>query len=168
MGLLDDAIREHLELKRRRGADPSEVARQQREALAPVGGPRDASWDEEELPEDGLDDDEAVAEPSAAGAGDDHPTEAHETVTPSIDDAAHMVEETAEIDMQTVLDADVAAPPASEASGVQESDGLEWEPPARAAEDPGEVRVEDHGEAPAGDRGDVPPEIPGQERMPFE
>ena len=33
MGLLDDAIREHLELKRRRGADPEEVAREQREAL---------------------------------------------------------------------------------------------------------------------------------------
>ena len=27
MGLLDDAIREHLELKRRRGANPDEVAR---------------------------------------------------------------------------------------------------------------------------------------------
>ncbi|MBV8940546.1 MAG: hypothetical protein JO240_02320, partial [Solirubrobacterales bacterium] len=33
MGLLDEAIREHLELKRRRGADPSEVARQQRAIL---------------------------------------------------------------------------------------------------------------------------------------
>jgi hypothetical protein len=33
MGLLDDAIREHLELKRARGADPSEVERQEREAL---------------------------------------------------------------------------------------------------------------------------------------
>jgi hypothetical protein len=33
MGLLDDAIREHLELKRRHGADPEEVARQEREAL---------------------------------------------------------------------------------------------------------------------------------------
>jgi hypothetical protein len=33
MGLLDDAIREHLELKRRRGANPEEVAREQREAL---------------------------------------------------------------------------------------------------------------------------------------
>jgi hypothetical protein len=33
MGLLDDAIREHLELKRRRGADPGEVAREQREVL---------------------------------------------------------------------------------------------------------------------------------------
>ena len=33
MGLLDDAIREHLELKRRHGADPDEVQRQEREAL---------------------------------------------------------------------------------------------------------------------------------------
>ncbi len=33
MGLLDDAIREHLELKRRHGADPEEVTRQEREAL---------------------------------------------------------------------------------------------------------------------------------------
>ncbi len=33
MGLLDDAIREHLELKRKHGADPTEVARQEREAL---------------------------------------------------------------------------------------------------------------------------------------
>ena len=37
MGLLDDAIREHLELKRRRGADPAEVEKQEREALGPVG-----------------------------------------------------------------------------------------------------------------------------------
>jgi hypothetical protein len=36
MGDLDDAIREHLELKRRRGADPAEVAREEHEALAPV------------------------------------------------------------------------------------------------------------------------------------
>jgi hypothetical protein len=33
MGLLDDAIREHLELKRRRGADAEEVSRQEQEAL---------------------------------------------------------------------------------------------------------------------------------------
>jgi hypothetical protein len=36
MGLLDDAIREHLDLKRRRGADPEEVERAEREALGPV------------------------------------------------------------------------------------------------------------------------------------
>jgi hypothetical protein len=36
MGELDEAIREHLDLKRRRGADPAEVAREEQEALAPV------------------------------------------------------------------------------------------------------------------------------------
>jgi hypothetical protein len=41
MGLLDDAIREHLELKRRRGADPDEVARQEDEAL---GDPRSGAF----------------------------------------------------------------------------------------------------------------------------
>ena len=41
MGLLDDAIREHLELKRQRGADLGEVERQEREAL---GAPRQAEF----------------------------------------------------------------------------------------------------------------------------
>ena len=36
MGELADAIRDHLELKRRRGADPAEVAKQEQEALTPV------------------------------------------------------------------------------------------------------------------------------------
>src|SRR4051794_28067287 len=35
MGLLDDAIREHLELKKRRGADAEEVSRLEQEALGP-------------------------------------------------------------------------------------------------------------------------------------
>ncbi len=38
MGLLDDAIREHLELKRKHGADPADVARLEQEALGE--GPR--------------------------------------------------------------------------------------------------------------------------------
>jgi hypothetical protein len=57
MGLLDDAIREHLELKRRHGADPDEVSRQEREALgAPVRG-------EFAKPEGEQDDDAAPAGP---------------------------------------------------------------------------------------------------------
>src|SRR5579884_3738909 len=48
MGLLDDAIREHLDLKRRRGADPSEIERAEREALGPV------RRSPEELEEEGL------------------------------------------------------------------------------------------------------------------
>ncbi|MHB1809912.1 MAG: hypothetical protein ACYCU0_11545 [Solirubrobacteraceae bacterium] len=39
MGVLDEAIREHLELKRRHGADPSEVAQLERRALGPVHEP---------------------------------------------------------------------------------------------------------------------------------
>lgn len=37
MGLLDDAIREHLELKRQRGTDEAEVQRLAQEALSPPG-----------------------------------------------------------------------------------------------------------------------------------
>jgi hypothetical protein len=36
MGVLDDAIREHLELKRRHGASDDEIARQEAEALGPA------------------------------------------------------------------------------------------------------------------------------------
>lgn len=48
MGLLDDAIREHLELKRRHGADSAEVARQEREILgggAPAADVPEAVYD---------------------------------------------------------------------------------------------------------------------------
>jgi hypothetical protein len=60
MGLLDDAIREHLELKRRRGADAEEVTRQEQEAL---GAPQRAEF--------------AGATPAAAGPGalEDAPVE---------------------------------------------------------------------------------------------
>jgi hypothetical protein len=53
MGILDDAIREHLDLKRRRGADPSEIDRLEREALGPVRrAPREATdlMDEDQRP----------------------------------------------------------------------------------------------------------------------
>jgi hypothetical protein len=54
MGLLDDAIREHLDLKRRRGADPTEIERAEREALGPVRrGPGEPS-DPDAVGEPGL------------------------------------------------------------------------------------------------------------------
>jgi hypothetical protein len=59
MGLLDDAIREHLDLKRRRGADPAEVERAAQEALGPV---RRQPQGAEDLP---------IDQPLAAGAGDE-------------------------------------------------------------------------------------------------
>ena len=60
MGLLDEAIREHLELKRRRGADPEEVAQQEHDALGPV---------------------RREAEPAAAPVAPPEPAE-HEPVAP--------------------------------------------------------------------------------------
>jgi hypothetical protein len=61
MGLLDDAIKEHLELKRRHGADPGEVARLEHEALGPAR--RD--------PAPTAVDDPVAAEPAAAPGADD-------------------------------------------------------------------------------------------------
>ncbi len=53
MGILDDAIREHLELKRRTGADPAEMERLEREALGPIRRgpeqPDDSSMHEQDL-----------------------------------------------------------------------------------------------------------------------
>src|SRR5436305_11453416 len=65
MGLLDDAIREHLDLKRRRGADPGEVERAEREALGPVrrnpsSADRPPAEDVEDAEEDGLAYDQAA------------------------------------------------------------------------------------------------------------
>jgi hypothetical protein len=51
MGLLDDAIREHLELKRRRGADATEVSRQESDALGPVRRTPEGQPDLSDLPD---------------------------------------------------------------------------------------------------------------------
>jgi hypothetical protein len=62
MGLLDAAIREHLDLKRRRGADPAEVERAEREALGPVRrGPEESEEPVQAGADDALVADEALA-----------------------------------------------------------------------------------------------------------
>src|SRR6059058_6044081 len=63
MGLLDDAIRDHLELKRRHGADPGEVARIENEALSSAR--REAPAAEAEPEEAFADDLEADDDPLA-------------------------------------------------------------------------------------------------------
>jgi hypothetical protein len=103
MGLLDDAIREHMELKRLRGADPAVVAREERDALGPVvrepegqeeafeEGAGRADGGEEHTVEDG-----ALGEDEAAGTSSSPP--------PHGVDFAGVGQETAELDMRTVLD----------------------------------------------------------------
>lgn len=144
MGLLDEAIREHLELKRRRGADPTEVAREQQEALDPISAPVPAA---------------ETSDSAAASAPDeDLPTEEHALETEPVDphpaadaaaqDASHdpsfatgasaaagaralEPEETAELDMSTVLDEDPTAPAGPHASGGEDARDA---PPADAHE----------------------------------
>jgi hypothetical protein len=139
MGLLDDAIREHLDLKRLRGADPGEVAREQREALDPV--PRDGRHGEEHQGE------ETQAEASAVavsghdagdvgdgievldGLGEENGPEAPEPERDA--DFSHVGQETAEFDMRAVLgeDPSIAQANPAEASTIQ----------ARSVEEPEEL-----------------------------
>jgi hypothetical protein len=77
MGLLDDAIREHLELKRRRGADPAEIERAEREALGPVrrryeepgAAVSEAPLLDEDVPHEGIEEDWHAPAPEASTAG---------------------------------------------------------------------------------------------------
>jgi len=99
MGLLDDAIREHLELKRLRGADPGLVAHEEHEAFGPVRGDVPASTD------DGVD--TPIDTPIDLAAASTLPTE-DAPAQPSQPDGtqgfSNVGQETAELDMRTVLD----------------------------------------------------------------
>ena len=122
MGLLDDAIRDHLELKRRRGADPGEVAREQREALALPGG-----FDEGQEPDMPL---EPPATP-ASEPSDEQPESAPTYASDSSDAAAASGGETAEIDMQDVFaceqsgGSEVAPSPPDAGEALHPQDGPE-------------------------------------------
>jgi hypothetical protein len=183
MGLLDDAIREHLELKRRRGADPGEVAREQREALDPV--PRD---EVEEAEEDVPVADKDMAGNAPVGAPGVAPVAAvlvedHVDQAPQVEGtAARDVGETAELDMRTVLDEDEQArpledaprpAPASEESARRaadavplEEDSLEWEITGEVAEQ--QPDAEDPAEDVLEETPDFLRDTPEQERLWFE
>ncbi|MDQ6821175.1 MAG: hypothetical protein M3076_12715, partial [Actinomycetota bacterium] len=66
MGLLDDAIKEHLDLKRRRGADPAEVERAEREALGPVRRQPEPDADEQPAAVEGMEDVDSELAPTPA------------------------------------------------------------------------------------------------------
>jgi hypothetical protein len=147
MGLLDDAIREHLELKRRRGADPGEVAREQREALdalddqAPAGSVGSA---EEapgaavvsgaplvDRPADTQSDPLVVgADPASARSAD--PVRAGQPAEPTGGTATG---ETAELDMSSVLGegAEHARDDDATSAPADADEPLEWEMPADTA-----------------------------------
>jgi hypothetical protein len=99
MGLLDDAIREHLELKRLRGADPSEVARDERAAL----GPPVAEDDEYDFAESAVEPDDELGDV-------DEPDRSRGTAERHAGaDMPSSSEETMEVDMRTIIDAELVA-----------------------------------------------------------
>jgi len=167
MGLLDDAIRDHLELKRNRGADPTEIAREEREALEPVfpDEPRPAGFGDE---------------PQAGTVLDEEPPHGDPLVqAPATTQAPHDLvaaqpvgEETAELDMQAVLAED---PPERDASAA-DSAGPDDTSRAQPMRGPDPVRAPPQGEEdlleweiPGRVDAEPPPEpLPGQERMSFE
>ncbi len=179
MGLLDDAIREHLELKRRRGADPGEVAREQREALDETGGLASAG-----APAPA----EASEEPAVSGAPlVDRPTEepprpaATGEVPPSVASAGPVkaampaepaggagAGETAELDMSSVLgeDAERAEPADAAPETGATGDSLEWEMPADTAAR--EAATEEPDEDVLEETPDFLRDTPEQDRLWFE
>ena len=88
MGLLDDAIREHLELKRRSGTDAGEVERLQKEALGPA---RRAAPDDE---------------PAGAGEPEDDSEPDAYVPTPQDEEAERLVE-----DEEPIYDDDLLGEP---------------------------------------------------------
>lgn len=134
MGLLDEAIREHLELKRRRGTDPREIARLEKEALGPVDreayreearaaatAPDEAAppLDEAELP---------YEEPVAAEADDELE---YEVDLPDEDDLGWDEDDA---DATRVVDPPPAAeaPPSAEIAAPQDAPSPEPPPSAEA------------------------------------
>ncbi len=175
MGLLDDAIREHLELKRLRGADPSDVAREEDAALGPV---RRRDEPEPDAP--------PVDHTVAPGPEESRPQA--KDVPPRRDTSAS--QETVEINMEAELaGSDPEQTPSGSATRATQAvhreapsgESLEWETPGDRLADPSTAQgngPKDHSdsaselEAPDEDVLEETPDFlrdtPEQERLWFE
>ena len=163
MGVLDDAIREHLELKRRHGAGEDEVRRQEAEALGPAR--REPLVQEPEEPADAVAAEEvAFAEAEAAPLESPHgaePTLGHEPAGEPVAD---------EVPVEESLDAPTFVPGAApiEVDADREARALDEEELAEeelAAELAGDEVVEEPAEdLPAEEPAeDLPPEEPAED-----
>ncbi len=157
MGLLDEAIREHLELKRRGGADPSAVAREEQEALAPVFPDEDPGSGGN----GGHLEEHATAEVAPAAV---LPADGHAGGEARLADLSTVGQDTAELDMQAVMEEDPdAADPASPVGPITDGATRAAYPAGTAGEDLLEWEI------PSGRGGEPAPEdLPGQERLSFE
>jgi hypothetical protein len=134
MGLLDDAIREHLELKRKHGANPDDVARQEQEALGP--GQRN-EFAQPEGAAQAPPEPDAPEEPAAVAA----PAEAYEP--PPVDELPEGEPGIAE------------EPPAAEAPGYDEDPWLDDEPD----EVPAEEALQERPRRPAAETGSAEDDV---------
>jgi hypothetical protein len=165
MGLLDDAIREHLELKRRHGGDPGEIERQEHEALGETPDETPAPPEAEDEPVEPLGDATTVMEPAAAvpdpvepvqpvGAGDvagdeiepppgeeEVPSAGHEADAPGYDEDPWLDEDEA-----------APAPPPESAQAADPATAEHSIPPADGEEDVLEETPEFLQETPEHDR----------------
>jgi hypothetical protein len=138
MGLLDDAIREHLELKRLRGADPGVVAREEQDVLGPARREGDVEHDGQESAETEVPPDTGgsfYSDSESARAADHWPS-SQETIEINMEaelvagsDSGHEPEATRSERAASV------APPAHTHAAAEES--LEWEVPDHVDEEGG-------------------------------
>ncbi|HEY5193589.1 MAG TPA: hypothetical protein VIJ39_06920 [Solirubrobacteraceae bacterium] len=156
MGLLDDAIREHLELKRLRGADPGAVAREEQDALGPVDrrGPAEHVSQSDSEPDASVPDHEH----SLSGSRAD----------PIVDSAA-VGQETVEINMEAELAGEADSEHESKANRPERAgpvahtahdkalteESLEWEVPSDHTEEPGPGGAKTDGDSNADDPHDA-------------
>jgi hypothetical protein len=146
--LLDDAIREHLELKRKHGADPEDVARQEREAFGP--GQRNEFAQPDAVPADVGEAPPPAEEPAptapdepattvmppeephgAVAAGDalpegepgipEEPTAEHPAAAPGYDEDPWLDDEPDEVPADEALESRPAAPPTGEEDVLEET-----------------------------------------------
>ena len=133
MGILDDAIREHLELKRRRGADPQELEQQEHEALGPI---RRVGHEGIESPQaEHVDGEAAFGDEQAAEAWSGRPDGVAEAWSDQPEDSWSL--------------ADEEAPAADHAAAPRGSDELEEWDAVEPGPIPGGIGVEPDAAAPA-------------------
>ncbi len=146
MGLLDDAIREHLELKRLRGADPGVVALEEKDALGPVPSRgEDAHDDEADDGPGAAHDDVALPTPDVAPTADsvDSGSVGQETV--EINMEAELASE-GDFDPSSSADRDARARPVAHPASARtiSDDSLELEVPVDEVEESaGRVELDD-------------------------
>src|SRR4051812_36016360 len=119
MGILDDAIREHLDLKRRLGAEEDELQRLEGEAFGPPTRPGDPDFPDTDTGAQALVDDAPGPDTSSelfAGPPSDEfvaeaPATAEEPVAPAEDSAAAGLFDHTADELDLDLDLDLDEPP---------------------------------------------------------